>query len=177
MGGTIATNASGGRSFRYGATRAQVTRLRVVLAGGRVLDIQRGEKVRFRVPAIGLPGASKTAVGYPLAPRMDLIDLFIGSEGTLGVVTEAELRLLPAPDRLIVAVIFFPSEDAVLRAVEGWRAAPGLRAQRLHGPTLVLRPPASPMARPRQIGVPVRPGHGPLGNGLRPRLVCQQPRH
>jgi FAD/FMN-containing dehydrogenase len=58
---------------------------------------------------------------------MDLVDLFIGSEGTLGVVTQAELKLLPAPGELISGVVFFSSADAALDAVDRWRAAPGLR--------------------------------------------------
>ena len=53
--------------------------------------------------------------------------LFIGSEGTLGVVTEAELQLLPAPTEMMGGVVFFPSEDAALDAVDRWRPVPGLR--------------------------------------------------
>jgi len=139
IGGTIGTNASGARSFRYGATRAHVERLRVVLVGGEVLDVARGEKPGFPVPAIELPRSSKSTVGYPLAPDMDLIDLFIGSEGTLGVVTEAELRLLHMPERVLTAVVFFPSEDAVLQAVDDWRTVTGLRAlEYFDGPSLRL---------------------------------------
>jgi len=139
VGGTIATNASGARGFRYGATRAHVERLRVVLADGKVLDVERGRKIDFAVPAIRLPSASKSTAGYPLAPNMDLIDLFIGSEGTLGAVTEAELRLLPVPESVILAVVFFPSEDAVLGAVDAWRPVSGLRAiEYFDGPSLRL---------------------------------------
>jgi FAD/FMN-containing dehydrogenase len=58
---------------------------------------------------------------------MDFVDLFIGSEGTLGVVTEAELQLLPAPGEILGGVVFFPSEEAALDAVDRWRPAPGLR--------------------------------------------------
>ena len=56
---------------------------------------------------------------------MDLVDLFIGSEGTLGVVTEAELQLLPAPGDRLGGVVFFASEDAALDAVDRWRPTPG----------------------------------------------------
>ena len=97
IGGTIATNASGSRSFRYGSTRRHILGLRVALMDGRVLDVQRGDKVDFDVPALPLPDTTKNTAGYPLAPGMDWIDLFTGSEGTLGIVTEAELQLLPAP--------------------------------------------------------------------------------
>ena len=84
MGGTIATNASGSRSFRYGDTRRHVLRLRVVLMNGRVLDVRRGDAVDFPVPAIPIPQTTKHTGGYRLSPGMDWIDLFVGSEGTSG---------------------------------------------------------------------------------------------
>jgi FAD/FMN-containing dehydrogenase len=127
LGGNIAVNASGSRSFLYGATRRHVLALRVVLMDGRILEYRRGQSVDFEVPRIPLPRSTKHSAGYPLAPGMDFVDLLVGSEGTLGIVTEAELRLLPAPGEIVAAVIFFPSEDAALDAVERWRGAPGLR--------------------------------------------------
>jgi FAD/FMN-containing dehydrogenase len=127
IGGNIATNASGSRSFRYGATREHVLGLRVVLMDGRVLNLRRGQMVDFAVPAISLPRTTKHSAGYRLAPGMDYLDLFVGSEGTLGVVTEAELRLLPPPGEVLGGVVFFPSEEAVLDAADRWRQAPGLR--------------------------------------------------
>ena len=78
-------------------------------------------------PRIPLPRSTKHSAGYRLAPGMDFVDLFIGSEGTLGVVTEAELQLLPAPKEIMGGVVFFPSEDAALDAVDRWRPVPGLR--------------------------------------------------
>lgn len=126
IGGNIAANASGSRSFKFGATREHVLALRVALMDGRVIDVKRGQAVDFEVPAIRLPRTTKHSAGYRLAPGMDLIDLFIGSEGTLGVVTQAELRLLPAPGELTGGVVFFPSEEIALDAVDGWRTA-GLR--------------------------------------------------
>jgi FAD/FMN-containing dehydrogenase len=127
LGGNIAANASGSRSFRFGATREHVLALRVALMDGRVIEARRGQPVDFDVPAIRLPRTTKHSAGYRLAPGMDLVDLFIGSEGTLGVVTQAELKLLPAPGELISGVIFFRDEAAALDAVERWRATPGLR--------------------------------------------------
>jgi FAD/FMN-containing dehydrogenase len=127
IGGNIAANASGSRSFRYGATRESVEALRVALMDGRVLEVRRGQKVDFPVAAIPLPRTTKHSAGYRLAPGMDLADLFVGSEGTLGVVTGAELRLLPAPGELLGGVVFFPSEEGALDAVDRWRPLPGLR--------------------------------------------------
>lgn len=121
IGGNIAANASGSRSFKFGATREHVTALRVVLMDGRAIEMRRGERVDFDVPAIRLPKTTKHSAGYRLAPGMDLIDLFIGSEGTLGIVTQAELRLLPAPGELTGGVVFFRSEEAALDAVDRWR--------------------------------------------------------
>jgi FAD/FMN-containing dehydrogenase len=127
IGGNIATNATGSRSFRYGATRDHVLALRVALMDGRVLDLPRGKLVDFEVPSIPLPHTTKHSCGYRLASGMDFADLFIGSEGTLGVVTEAELRLLPAPGDLLGGVLFYPSEEAALDGVDRLRATPGLR--------------------------------------------------
>jgi FAD/FMN-containing dehydrogenase len=94
---------------------------------GRIVEYKRGEKVNFDVPPIPLPRTTKHSAGYLLAPRMDFVDLFVGSEGTLGIVTEAELQLLPAPKEVMAGVVFFPSEEAALDAVDRWRPAPGLR--------------------------------------------------
>ena len=65
------------------------------------------------------PNTTKCTAGYPLLPGMDYIDLFCGSEGTLGIVLEAELTLLPIPDELFSAVIFFGGDDDALDAVDG----------------------------------------------------------
>ena len=68
IGGNIAANASGSRSFRYGATRRHVLSLRVALMDGSILDLHRGENIDFDVPAISLPRTTKHSAGYPLAP-------------------------------------------------------------------------------------------------------------
>ena len=112
VGGTVATNAAGAATFKYGTTRDWIDGLTVVLASGEVLDIERGavttenghfviEAVDGRerivpVPTYTMPNVAKCSAGYYTRPTMDLIDLFIGAEGTLGVVVEARLRVLPA---------------------------------------------------------------------------------
>jgi FAD/FMN-containing dehydrogenase len=121
MGGTISTNASGSRSFRYGATRRWVEGLRVVLADGRVMDVRRGEAIDFDPGTSPLPNVTKNTAGYLLRPGMDWVDLFVGAEGTLGVVTEARVRLLPMPPTILGGVVFFPSDESAIDAVETWR--------------------------------------------------------
>ena len=99
VGGAIACNASGARSLLYGATRPHVAALRVAMADGSIHELRRTR-------------LEKNTVGY--APVHDPIDWFIGSEGTLGVVLEAELALLPLPPNVAGLAIPFPSEDRAL---------------------------------------------------------------
>jgi D-lactate dehydrogenase (cytochrome) len=131
MGGTVATNASGSRSFKYGATRPWIRRLEIVLPTGDILDLKRGEyffgengvcsfalsggkKVGVKLPTYRMPRTSKHAAGYFSRPGMDLIDLFIGSEGTLGIVTEIETFLLPKPEKHLSGIVFFKDEQNLL---------------------------------------------------------------
>jgi FAD/FMN-containing dehydrogenase len=102
IGGAIACNASGARTFKYGATRKHIQALKVVLANGELVEFQR-------------TNLEKNTVGYAFAH--DPIDWFIGSEGTLGVVVEAELALLPLPAHVVGLAIFFRSEEEALRFV------------------------------------------------------------
>jgi FAD/FMN-containing dehydrogenase len=133
IGGTIATNASGSRSLKYGSTRRHLRALRVALLDGTVRDFRRGEKIDFErdfgfsAPRLPVPATTKYTAGYKLEPGMDWIDLFCGSEGTLGVTLEAEVALLPLPKDLFSGVIFFASDDDALDAVARWRPIPELR--------------------------------------------------
>lgn len=145
IGGTIATNASGSRSFRYGDTRRHILGLRVMLLDGSLLDLRRGEPIPFDTPALPAPKTTKHTAGFPLRPGMDMLDLFIGSEGTLGVVTEARVRLLPIPAELLTGVVFFQSDADALDAVDAWRSIPGLRMlEYLDAGSLELLRPAYP---------------------------------
>jgi FAD/FMN-containing dehydrogenase len=127
IGGTISCNASGSRSFLYGATRRWIERLRFALVDGRVFDVRRGDAIDFEVPAVKRPRSTKHSAGYPLQPGMDWIDLIAGSEGTLAVVIEAELKLLPLPKGLLNGIVFFRSDEDAINAVEAWRSVEGLR--------------------------------------------------
>ncbi len=127
VGGTIATNASGSRSFKFGSTRRHVLALKVAMMDGSVREYRRGDKVDFEVPSIPMPAVTKCTAGYRLEPGMDWIDLFCGSEGTLGVVLEAELLLLPIPKEIFQGVVFFDSDERALDAVDAWRGVNDLR--------------------------------------------------
>src|SRR5204862_8331771 len=96
-------------------------RARVSLMDGGVRDVERGDAVDFPIPSIPAPQTTEHTGGYRLSTAMDWIDLFVGSEGTLGVVTEAELRLLPSPAEFLAGVVFFPDDDRALDAVDAWR--------------------------------------------------------
>lgn len=141
LGGMASANASGARSFFYGPTRGHIESLRVALADGSLLTANRtgpraqgrafeivahtGRVVQGMLPALAIP-CVKNAAGYFVRDDMALIDLFIGSEGTLGVITELELRLIPAPPVCWGAQLFFPSESDALDAVERIRERQGL---------------------------------------------------
>jgi FAD/FMN-containing dehydrogenase len=127
VGGSIATNASGGRSFRYGSTRRHIFRLKVAFIDGTIREFRRGDVVDFPIPEIPPPRTTKNTTGYLLRPGLDWIDLFAGSEGTLGIVVEAELQLLPKPADVLAGVVFFASDAAALDAVDEWRSVERLR--------------------------------------------------
>ncbi len=127
IGGTVATNASGSRSFLYGDTRRHIRALRVVLMNGEVLALRRGDKPPFEIPIIPAPDVKKNTAGYFMRPGMDYLDLFIGADGTLGVVCEVEVALVDTPKSLFTGVVFFNSDEQALNAVDEWRPIPGLR--------------------------------------------------
>jgi D-lactate dehydrogenase (cytochrome) len=97
IGGMIANNASGVRTIKYGATKDYVLKLTVVLADGQIIEI--GSL------------ATKSSSGY------DLARLFVGSEGTLGIVTQASLRLAGIPSHFSSAIATFPTLEAAAQAV------------------------------------------------------------
>jgi FAD/FMN-containing dehydrogenase len=114
IGGAIACNASGARTFKYGATRRHVRALKVVMASGDLMEFRRSD-------------LEKNTVGYAFAH--DPIDWFIGSEGTLGIIVEAELSLLPLPHHVVGLAVLFRTEQEALSFVIAARESLTLSAR------------------------------------------------
>ena len=128
IGGMVANNASGARSYKYGSVRSWIHALEVLLADGKRIQVERGVHVAAgldfqlgdlagTLPDLELPDV-KSAAGYFVQPNMDLVDLFIGAEGTLGVVTGITLQLLPLAPEMVGVTAFFAAESDALRFVE-----------------------------------------------------------
>jgi D-lactate dehydrogenase (cytochrome) len=149
VGGTIATNAAGAATFKHGSTRRWVNAATIVLASGDVLDVTRGETfasaegwfeiesttgalLRVPVPTYSMPAVAKLSAGYYAAREMDLIDLFIGAEGTLGVVIEATLKVVARPRRM--AALIRCTDDRQAIAVTGSLRREAQAAWRGQGP-------------------------------------------
>ncbi|MDD4869797.1 MAG: FAD-binding oxidoreductase [Kiritimatiellae bacterium] len=138
IGGMVSCNASGARSFFYGPTRDYVETLRVVLSDGSVINLKRGEqktsgrsfsaitstgrKISGSLPEYNMPKV-KNASGYFVYDNMDLLDLFIGAEGTLGVISEIGIKLVPCPPVIWGVMAFLPSEEIALNFVKTVRSA------------------------------------------------------
>jgi len=129
LGGTVATNASGARTYRYGPTRSWVREIRVMLINGEILRIPRGKyfaspggdfavydsrdrELRIRLPSYYMPRTKNTA-GFFASPQMDLIDLFIGSEGCFGVITEVTAALLRKTETISMVQFLATDEQAI----------------------------------------------------------------
>lgn len=130
IGGNIAENAGGPRALRYGSTRDYVLGLEVVTADGTILKL--GKRT------------SKGVTGY------DLTSLIVGSEGTLAIITEATLKLLPKPEAIATLLVFLPDLVTAGRAVSAaFREGVMPRCvEMLDHNTLELIRPSSPVAIP-----------------------------
>lgn len=149
IGGMVACNASGAKSFRYGSTRDHVQSIRVVMADGDILSIKRGQSyaengeffltaesgkiISGDLPNYKMPDVKKNTSGYYNKPSMDMLDLFIGSDGTLGIITEVEIELNKTQKSNWGVTIFMPDEDKALDLVRA------LRGEKLFDDTEPLR--------------------------------------
>lgn len=135
-GGVVANNSSGARSYKYGSARGFVVAAEVVFADGERLRLKRGDVIEqggyfsfnvnnksFKLPApkLKMP-LTKNAAGYYFRPGCDLLDLLVGSEGTLCVFTEITLKVLPLPKRLLSCVAFFEAVEGALGFVSKSRS-------------------------------------------------------
>ncbi len=98
LGGMASTSASGTMAVKYGTMRTVISGLTVVLPNGNI--IKTGARTK------------KTSAGY------NLTNLFIGSEGTLGIITEVQLRLSPVPESIMSAACYFPDLDSVVKTAQ-----------------------------------------------------------
>lgn len=103
VGGMLANNAAGIRTVKYGASKDNVLKMQVALADGRLINV--GSR------------SVKQSAGY------DLLHLFVGSEGTLGVITEATLKLVPVPTFMSAAIAAFPSIQSAVETVVAVRGS------------------------------------------------------
>jgi D-lactate dehydrogenase (cytochrome) len=137
IGGMVSCNASGACSYKYGPTRKFIEGLNIILINGSSLRIKRGEQylkgrsfhiksekpledITGEVPSYKMPRV-KNASGFYAEKDMDLIDLFIGAEGTLGIVTEIEIKLIPEPECKYGMTAFFSCEAAAIKFIRGIR--------------------------------------------------------
>jgi FAD/FMN-containing dehydrogenase len=127
IGGIISTNAGGARSFGFRSVRHHVIGLEVTFLSGETRWLKRGELVDFPYTPVRQPATAKNSAGYFLEPNVDWVNLVCGSEGTLGIITEAELRLLPVAPTILSGVVFFRTDEDSLNAVDEWRTIPKLR--------------------------------------------------
>ena len=160
LGGMAACNSSGACSYKYGPTRPHIRGLHLVLADGDMLELQRGQcraqgrelhltTVNGRTIRLGLPDYElplcKNAAGYYVQDGMDAVDLFIGSDGTLGIISQLTLELLPQPAHSCGLTCFFSGRDEeeareqALTYVEGLRGREEVAAiEYFDGPALEL---------------------------------------
>jgi D-lactate dehydrogenase (cytochrome) len=163
LGGMAACNASGARSFHYGATRNYINALQIILADGSKLWLRRGQDVssdgNFLLPdRMEQPGqqaktgsrtiqgrlpsykraAVKNAAGYFTGQNIDLLDLFIGAEGTLGIISGLEIKLIPAPKMIWGGVFFFTQEQKAVAFVNDLKKDGFLKQQQKEGSWLAV---------------------------------------
>jgi D-lactate dehydrogenase (cytochrome) len=141
LGGTVATNASGARSYRYGPTRNHIAFLDMILPSGDTITFDRydgsdqwdavittdqGNRISLPVPKYESP-QTKNASGYYNRQPLHSIDLFIGSEGTLGAYSRIGIRLSERP-KILSGLTFFPSGEKAFDFADFLRKEPDVAA-------------------------------------------------
>ena len=131
IGGAISTGASGVRGFGYGSIRSYVMEIEVCLTTGDIIKIKRGEikankrkfdfesngkKFKFELPSYNIPEV-KSQAGYFVKDDMDLVDLFVGSEGTLGIILSCKISLQKLPVNTFDGLVFFKNENNALNFI------------------------------------------------------------
>jgi FAD/FMN-containing dehydrogenase len=172
LGGMVSTNASGSHSLRYGSMRRWVLAITVITADGKRVELKRGsEELSLHYPRQQLqahaelirarfPKTTKNSSGYALDAWLasgDTLDLFIGAEGTLGIVTEIEWRLDPIPLHRAGLNVQLDDLDRLTGAVETTLAFSPSALELLDRTFLDLvesgavdRPPGRPSGRPSE---------------------------
>ncbi len=132
IGSAVSTGASGVRGFKYGSIRSYIRAIEIVLSDGTLMLLKRGKvkakgrnffftygkkDFKFSLPTYILPSV-KTQAGYFVCENMDLIDLFIGSEGTLGVIVAVEIAVQNKSEAIFDGVVFFDTEKGGFNFVE-----------------------------------------------------------
>lgn len=144
IGGMASCNASGALTYKYGPVRNWIRSLRIVLPNNGCMYIKRktifadgynfllaacnGSHINGTLPNYTMPNV-KSAAGYYIAKDMDIIDLFIGMEGTLGIITELELVLTQKPNYIHGLIVFFDSEQNALSFVNSVKTEPSIKMQ------------------------------------------------
>ena len=129
----VATNASGSRSYKLGVTRDYVLSADIILVDGKTVTLGRGKTIeqplilddgtKIIFPEINYSSPRfKNAAGYFVQPKMDWLDLFIGSDGTLGLFTRIRLKLLLRPEEYVCGILFFDREEFCWEIVEKIRS-------------------------------------------------------
>lgn len=117
VGAVIACNASGARSFRYGPTRPWIEAVEVVLPTGEIVWADRSTPIPNDWPEVKWAEPDvKTAAGF--YPADNLLDLMIGQEGSLGIITRARLKIVDAPRDVLGLIVFFPDLHSCLGFVD-----------------------------------------------------------
>ena len=120
IGACVSCNASGARSFRYGSTRPWIERIEVVFPNGDVRIVDRETPIPEHWPAIRWNEPNvKTSAGY--SPTNNLLDLMIGQEGTLGIITKVWTKLIALPNEVLGMIVYFSNLEDCLSCVEELR--------------------------------------------------------